>query len=891
MLLLIAALCGVMMVPFLAPVQAAPQKQAATNIVISEFRTRGPNGGNDEFVEIYNPTTGPVDISNWRIRATSGSSGGTPGDRFTFLAGTILQPGQYFVITGSNYSGGVQESPVASLSSTGIADDGGIAITMANGTTIIDQVGMSSTSTYLEGTSLSPMSATANQSYERRDNGCTDTNNNVSDFNLNANSSNPQSSSSPTIQCLSVTNVTSTIADGTYSAGAVIDVTITFSGIVSVTGTPTLILETGVTDRSAQYISGDGLNTLTFRYTVVSGDSSGDLDYVSINSLVLNGGTITGAVGNAILTLPAPGTAGSLGFNKNIIIDNGTAPSLSSFTRQNPLSSPTNANTLVFRATFSEAITASSVNEADFVVHPNSTPPTTTATVTLVTQVNGSTYDITITGGDLAGFNGTVGIDLSSTASITDSAGIALVVPATEPATDDVYIVSNVTLSVTINQAGTQPDPATGTPVNFTVVFSNPIVASTFTVSDITQTGASGVTWSITNSVNSTTFTVSAISVPGSGLLTLQPSLAAGVVADAAGNTNSPSSSTDNTVIYDASAPPTVTVNQASTQADPTSVLPVNFSVVFSEPINAGICTPADITQNGTATGITWSITNSGDNTNFTLSATAVLGSGTLVPSIPANRVTDLAGNINPASTSTDNSVTYAPVLTPTRTPTPRPTATRTAAPPPPPQLVAINEFVPRPGHDWNNDGAVNTGDEFIEILNHGTISVNLSGYTLDDEVNIGSSPYTLPSVTLDPGERIVFYGSQTNLLLSDGGDGVRMLRPNGELIDAFNYTVVNHPDQSFCRLPDNGGLDDWNRNCFPTPGLRNSLGGNAPSPVGGEDQPSCPIADTLPIDFFIAECEAFGHNIWNRTYWDETGWYGEQELPKPPGKRDDFVD
>ncbi|HUG34402.1 MAG TPA: lamin tail domain-containing protein, partial [Anaerolineales bacterium] len=248
--------------------------------------------------------------------------------------------------------------------------------------------------------------------------------------------------------------------------------------------------------------------------------------------------------------------------------------------------------------------------------------------------------------------------------------------------------------------------------------------------------------------------------------------------------------------------------------------------------------------------------------------------------------------NGTPKNANWANLVTPTASAAPTHTRTPTRVPTHTVAPTLPPQpLVAINEFVPRPGHDWNNDGAVNTGDEFIEIINHGTISVNLSGYSLDDEVNLGSSPYTLPSVTLDPGERIAFYGSQSNLLLSDGGDGVRLLRPNGELIDAFNYTVVNYPDQSFCRLPDNGGLDDWNRNCFPTPGLRNSLGGIAPSPVGGEDQPACPIADTLPIDFFIAECEPFGHNIWNRHYWDEFGWYGEQDLPKPPGKWDVFVD
>ncbi|HKI55218.1 MAG TPA: lamin tail domain-containing protein, partial [Anaerolineales bacterium] len=239
--------------------------------------------------------------------------------------------------------------------------------------------------------------------------------------------------------------------------------------------------------------------------------------------------------------------------------------------------------------------------------------------------------------------------------------------------------------------------------------------------------------------------------------------------------------------------------------------------------------------------------------------------------------------------------------LTVTATPSPLPSATRTpfayktSTPkvPPPPPLVAINEFVPRPGHDWNNDGIINTGDEYIELLNHGVVDVNLSGYRLDDEANIGSSPFSLPSVVLKPGERIVFYGSQTGLLLSDGGDGVRLLKSNGQLVDAYNYFTVNFPDQSFCRLPDNGGLDDWNTNCYPTPGLRNSLSGSLlrPPTQNNEDEPLCPVADTLPEGFVLAECSAFGHNIWNRYYWDKFGWYNEMSLPNVNGKWDLFAD
>ncbi len=180
----------------------------------------------------------------------------------------------------------------------------------------------------------------------------------------------------------------------------------------------------------------------------------------------------------------------------------------------------------------------------------------------------------------------------------------------------------------------------------------------------------------------------------------------------------------------------------------------------------------------------------------------------------------------------------------------------------------------------------------YLELLNHGTVDVNLSGWRLDDEVNVGSNPYSLPSKTIKPGERIVFYGSETGLLLGDGGDGVRLLKPNGQLIDAYNYTVARYPDESFCRLPDNGGADDWNQFCFPTPGIQNSLSGNfAPPSANVSEQPSCPISDTLPEDFVQAECDPFGNNIWRPEFWDKTGWYDEKNLPSMDGKWPVFAD
>lgn len=119
-----------------------------------------------------------------------------------------------------------------------------------------------------------------------------------------------------------VTNVTSALANGNYKAGQVVPVTVTFSEPVTVVGTPTLTLATGSPAGTAvNYTSGSGTNTLTFTYTVAAGNTSADLDYDATTALSA-GTSLRDAAGNdAIRTLPTPGAAGSLGANKNLIID------------------------------------------------------------------------------------------------------------------------------------------------------------------------------------------------------------------------------------------------------------------------------------------------------------------------------------------------------------------------------------------------------------------------------------------------------------------------------------------------------------------------------------------------------------------------------------------
>ena len=128
----------------------------------------------------------------------------------------------------------------------------------------------------------------------------------------------PGDTTSPT-----VLSVTSAKANGQYKAGELIPVSVTFSEAVQVTGTPTLTLATaGSANRVVNYASGTGSPVLVFNYTVQAGDTSQDLDYLSTSSLALNGGIIKDANNNnAVLTLPTPGAANSLGANKALIID------------------------------------------------------------------------------------------------------------------------------------------------------------------------------------------------------------------------------------------------------------------------------------------------------------------------------------------------------------------------------------------------------------------------------------------------------------------------------------------------------------------------------------------------------------------------------------------
>ena len=88
--------------------------------------------------------------------------------------------------------------------------------------------------------------------------------------------------------------------DRTYAVDDEIQVTVTFSETVEVTGTPELRLELGGGQRTATYEGGSGTAALVFGYTVAAGES--DMDGVGVEADSLSGGTIRDGAGhNAVL--------------------------------------------------------------------------------------------------------------------------------------------------------------------------------------------------------------------------------------------------------------------------------------------------------------------------------------------------------------------------------------------------------------------------------------------------------------------------------------------------------------------------------------------------------------------------------------------------------------
>jgi hypothetical protein len=426
-----------------------------------------------------------------------------------------------------------------------------------------------------------------------------------------------------------VISVSATTANGTYKAGDVIQIAVDFDQNVTVNtsgGTPQLKLETGSTDHSAVYANGSGTNALTFNYTVQAGDTSADLDYFNTTALSLNGGTIKSSGGlDATLTLPAPGSAGSLGLNNAIVIDT-TAPNAPSTpdllagsdSGASNSDNLTNNTLPTFSGTFADGdVTMVKLYDTDGVTQVGShTVSGGTYSFALSTPLGDGSHTITAKAVDAAG-------NVSAA-----SSGLTITVDTTPP---------------TVSVAGSTSALKVGDTSTITFTFSEDPGAS-FTAGDVTVSGGTLGTINGTGTTRTATFTPTANTDNGSASI----SVAANSYADAAGNNGSAGGPL--LIGYDTNAPTlAITSSQPALKIGETATITFTFS---EDPQTS--FTNTDVTVSGGTLG---AITGSGLTRHAVFTPDAGVDRTTASITVAAGSYADTAGN--PGGAGATPTITY----------------------------------------------------------------------------------------------------------------------------------------------------------------------------------------------------------------------------------------
>ncbi len=272
-----------------------------------------------------------------------------------------------------------------------------------------------------------------------------------------------------------------------------------------------------------------------------------------------------------------------------------TAPRVSNIFRAIPTSSPTNADSLTWTITFNEVV--NNLDVTDFEVTG------TTATVQSINKIGESNYNVTVSGGDLASFNGTATLVIASGHNLKDRAGNALTNLVPTHLNIFSFVVDNTAPTLTLS-APSEISTKSG-PITYTVTYSN-ADNITLALGNITlnKTGSAVGTLALSGTGNTRTVTISGISGDG----TLGISIAANTASDDAGN--------------NAAAANSATLTVASNQA---GTINISGKTIVGESLTAAV-TDADGLTNVTITYQWTSGGNSvGTNSNsYTLQASDV---------------------------------------------------------------------------------------------------------------------------------------------------------------------------------------------------------------------------------------------------------------------------
>jgi hypothetical protein len=302
--------------------------------------------------------------------------------------------------------------------------------------------------------------------------------------------------------------------------------------------------------------------------------------------------------------------------NRLAIAFDPTPPALVSVARGPGSSAVTNADSLVFRTTFSEAV--ANVDATDFVAAG------TTAVFTGAVQVGPRIFDLTLSGGDLANLNGPVKLDLKPGNNIADLAGTPL--SARKPATDQRFFLDNTRPTVRLSTAVASPTNAAA--IWIRAVFSEAVVG--LTPSDIVVTN--GTVRSLSGSGKVYGF---AVEPAADGIVTVRvPGASA---RDAAGNDNIVSGIVS--IRSDRTSPSAVL---STTIISPTNNAVVPIRLQFNEPVSGFTLSDLVIT-NGTASNLT----GKGSTYRFNVTPSA---DGLVTIRLPQGVALDAARNSNTAA-------------------------------------------------------------------------------------------------------------------------------------------------------------------------------------------------------------------------------------------------
>ncbi|MDQ5846908.1 MAG: Ig-like domain-containing protein [Acidobacteriota bacterium] len=394
-----------------------------------------------------------------------------------------------------------------------------------------------------------------------------------------------------------------------------------------------------------------GANLLTGAQTLTTGDN--------ITFTLGNLSGLTGTGGTYLLTLTAPGGITDGGGNPlaggatdTWVMD--TAAPTVDITDVTPDPRTTSVSTISI--VFNEAVTGFDISDLSLTRDAGSNLLTGSQTLTTSDNITWTLNNLS----SLTGTDGNYALTLTS-GGIADNAGNALAAGAS-----DTWVVNGAAPTVDITDV--TPDPRNTSVTSIAIVFSEAV--SGFDIGDLslTRNGSGNLltgaqTLTSGDNINFSLGNLSALTgTDGSYTLTLT---APGGITDG-GGASLASGATDSWSM-DATGP-TVTINQASGQADPTSSSPINFTVVFNEAV-ANFVT-GDVTFSGAgATTATVTETAPNNGTTYNVEITGMNTSGTVTASLLAGVASDALGNLSQASTSTDNSVTFnlvtnaAPVL------------------------------------------------------------------------------------------------------------------------------------------------------------------------------------------------------------------------------------